>query len=191
MKLRQYCFHTPQTPVKMLPIFCARTAPCWSMVTTPRSSSDIANMPIIAGMKLMPCSSSTLPKVKRGKPAAGSMPMQLIGRPNSSEAKPLSGSSVAMNTAQVNPSSASQKYSNEEKLIANSASSGAHDDQDRDAEQPADHREDQIDAEVEIELALLRHGVALVRVGGGGGRAGNAQHRGRECRRQKSPSRSR
>ena len=104
--------------------------------------------------------------------------MQLISRPNSSDAKPLSGLSVAMNTAQVNPSSASQKYSNEEKLIANSASSGAHHDQDRNAEQPADHREHQVDAEVEIELAFLRHGEALVRVGGRGRRAGNAQHRG-------------
>ena len=50
----------------MLPIFCVSTAPPWSMVTTPRSSSETANMPIMAGMKLMPCSSSTLPKVKRG-----------------------------------------------------------------------------------------------------------------------------
>src|SRR5215212_2772110 len=125
MKFTQYFFQTPQTPVKILPILPPITAPCSSIDTTPRSSSEIANMPIIAGMKLMPCNNSTLPKVKRGYPAAGSMPMQLINRPNKSDAKPLSGLSVAMNTAQVRPSRASQKYSNDEKLIANSASSGA------------------------------------------------------------------
>ena len=38
---------------------------------------------------------------------------------------PFSGSSVAMKIAQERPSAASQKYSKDEKLIANSASAGA------------------------------------------------------------------
>ncbi len=39
--------------------------------------------------------------------------------------RPLSGRSDVMNTAQVRPSSTSQKYSNELKLSAKSASAGA------------------------------------------------------------------
>jgi hypothetical protein len=66
-------------------------------------------------MKLMPWRSSTLPNVNRGYPAAGSMPMQLIASPSSRDAMPFSGASVAMKIAQVNPSKASQKYSNDEK----------------------------------------------------------------------------
>ncbi len=95
------------------------------MLVTPRSSSEMANMPIIAGMKLTPCISSTEPKVNRGKPAAGSMPMVPRPRPRKSEAKPFSGSLVARNTAQVSPRAASQKYSKLEKASANSARAGA------------------------------------------------------------------
>jgi len=124
-KLNQYLLKTLQTPWKMLPTFCAITALRSSTVTAPRSSSDSANMPIIAGMKLMPCSSSTLPKVKRGWPAVGSMPTQLMSRPKMSEVTPLSGSPVVMKIAQVRPSSASQKYSKDEKLMAASARTGA------------------------------------------------------------------
>ena len=45
--------------------------------------------------------------------------------PISSATKPFNGRSAVMTIAQVRPSSTSQKYSNEEKPRANSASAGA------------------------------------------------------------------
>ena len=147
--------------------------------TTPRSSSETANIPIIAGMKLMPCRSSTLPKVNRGKPAAGSMPMQLMASPSSSDATPFSGASVVMKIAQVNPSSASQKYSNDEKWMANSASAGAQTMRMATPTSPPITENTRLTPEVEVELALARHGIALVGVGGRRRRSGDAQHRGR------------
>ena len=109
----------------MLPTCCVIFSPSASIATALRRISETANMPIIAAMRLMPCISSTEPKVKRGKPAAGSMPIEPIASPRSSETMPFSGSSVAMKIAQERPSAASQKYSKDEKLIANSASAGA------------------------------------------------------------------
>lgn len=50
----------------MCPTFCSTISGEPFIVEAPRSSSDTANMPIMAGMKLMPCISSTVPKVKRG-----------------------------------------------------------------------------------------------------------------------------
>ena len=82
-------------------------------------------MPIIIGMMPMPPISSTLPNVKRGKPAGLPRPTHATRRPRSSDTKPLSGRSDVMNTAQVRPISTSQKYSNELNLSANSASAGA------------------------------------------------------------------
>ena len=82
-------------------------------------------MPIIAGMKLTPPMSSKLPKVKRGWPATSSMPMKATNRPKISDSTPLSADPVDTMAAQERPSSASQKYSTEEKLVAKRASSGA------------------------------------------------------------------
>ncbi len=82
-------------------------------------------MPIIAGMKETPAVSSTLPKVKRGWPAVGSMPTVASARPSNTETMPFTGRPVEMNTAQERPKSASQKYSKEEKPSANSARIGA------------------------------------------------------------------
>ena len=59
-----------------------------------------------------------------------------------------------MKTAQVRPSSTSQKYSNELNLSANSASVGAADHQHRGAEQAADGREHEPGAERDLGLAL-------------------------------------
>ena len=53
------------------------------------------------------------------------MPMVAMNRPIRSETKPLIGESVEMNTAQLRPKQASQKYSGELNLSANSASVGA------------------------------------------------------------------
>ena len=66
-----------------------------------------------------------LPNVKRGKPAGLPRPTHATMRPSSSETTPLSGRSDVMTTAQVSPSSTSQKYSNELNLSATSASAGA------------------------------------------------------------------
>ncbi len=66
-----------------------------------------------------------LPKVNRGNAAGLFRPTQATSRPSRRVTKPLSGRSDVMNTAQVNPSSTSQKYSNELNLSANSASAGA------------------------------------------------------------------
>ena len=82
-------------------------------------------MPIIIGIMPMPPVISVLPKVKRGKPAGLPRPTQATSRPSSSVTSPSSGRSDVMNTAQVSPSSTSQKYSNELKLSAKSASAGA------------------------------------------------------------------
>ena len=110
--LTQYFLASAIWPRKTLPIWrmgaasSARREPM-----TQRSTSPMANMPIIAGMKLTPPISSTLPKVKRGWPAVTSMPTQAIKRPISSEITPLIGEPREMKAAQVRPNSASQKYS--------------------------------------------------------------------------------
>src|SRR5450759_1883950 len=87
--------------------------------------SEIANMPIIIGLIPMPPRSSMLPNVKRGIAAGLLSPTHATRSPNISVTKPLSGRSEVMNTAQVKPSSTSQKYSNELNFNANSASAGA------------------------------------------------------------------
>ena len=63
--------------------------------------------------------------MKRGKPAGLSRPIAEISSPSSSDTMPFSGSPIVMNTAQVRPSSTSQKYSNELNFSATSASAGA------------------------------------------------------------------
>ncbi len=94
-------------------------------LVTQRSTSLIANMPIMAGMKLTPPISSTVPKVKRGWPAVGSMPTVATKSPMRTATIPFTGRPVEMNTAQERPNVASQKYSKLEKSSANSASIGA------------------------------------------------------------------
>ena len=51
--------------------------------------------------------------------------MVAMNSPISSETTPLTGASVEMKTAQLSPKQASQKYSAELNLSANSASAGA------------------------------------------------------------------
>ena len=87
-------------------------------------SDRFGRRPIIIGIMPMPPVISVLPKVKRGKPAGLPSPTQATSRPSISVMSPLSGRSEVMNTAQVRPSSTSQKYSKELKLSANSASAG-------------------------------------------------------------------
>ena len=82
-------------------------------------------MPIIIAISPMPPIISVLPKVNLGKPAGLPRPTQATSRPRNKVMSPLSGRSDVMNTAQVRPSSTSQKYSNELKRVANSASAGA------------------------------------------------------------------
>src|SRR4029079_10938566 len=84
--------------------------------------SEIANMPIIIGIIPMPPRSSTLPKVKRGIAAGLFNPTHETSSRSSSEMNPFSGRSDVMKTAQVSPSRTNQKYSNELKFSANSAS---------------------------------------------------------------------
>ena len=88
--------------------------------------SEIANMPIISGIMPMPPISSVLPKVKRGMPGRIA---EADARDQQAEEQRDRGPSAAgrdvMNTAQVSPSSTSQKYSNELNFSANSASAGA------------------------------------------------------------------
>ncbi len=87
--------------------------------------SEIANIPIIIGISPIPPSISMLPNVKRGIAAGLLSPIDETSRPSISDTHPLSGRSDEIITAQVRPSSTSQKYSNELKLSANSASVGA------------------------------------------------------------------
>ena len=75
-------------------------------------------MPIIEGMKLTPPISSTLPKLKRGRPLVTSSPMVAMNRPSSSEATPRARSSELTRAAEVRPREANQKYS---KLLKRSA----------------------------------------------------------------------
>src|SRR3990172_4314345 len=82
-------------------------------------------MPIIIGISPTEPSSSIEPNVKRGCPAGLSSPIDEISSPASSDTTPFSGSPIVMKTAQVRPSSTSQKYSNELKRTATSASAGA------------------------------------------------------------------
>ena len=82
-------------------------------------------MPIMIGIRVRPPVSSALPKVKRGNPAGLSSPTEATSSPSSSETMPFSGLACARNTALISPSITSQKYSNEEKLSATSASAGA------------------------------------------------------------------
>ncbi len=112
-------------PLNTLPIGWSTIRSGGFVSTAKRMISEIANMPIIIGIMPMPPISSTLPKVKRGKPAGLPSPTQATNNPSSSETKPFSGRSDVMNTAQVRPISTSQKYSNELNFSANSASVGA------------------------------------------------------------------
>ncbi len=122
---RRYFQKSGRMPANTLPIDLPTTASSGFMSTAKRMISEIANMPIIIGMRPMPPSNSVLPNVKRGMAAGLLSPIEATSRPSSSDTKPLSGRSDEMRTAQVRPSRTSQKYSNELKLRANSASAGA------------------------------------------------------------------
>ena len=112
-------------PRNTLPIAVCAVSSGAATVIVERITSDTANMPTMIGISSAPPISSGRPKVKRGKPAGLSRPTLATSRPISSEITPLSLSPLAMNTAQERPSKVSQKYSNELKRSANSASNGA------------------------------------------------------------------
>ncbi len=122
---RGYFFASPHTPRKTLPTALPCSSRCALVSTAKRMISEIANIPIIIGISPTPPSSSVFPNVKRGIAAGLLSPMLATSSPSSSDTKPFSGRSEVMNTAQVRPSSTSQKYSNELNLSANSASVGA------------------------------------------------------------------
>ena len=90
-----------------------------------RSTSETANIPMSAGMKWIPPSSSIDPKVKRGWPETTSKPTVDTVRPTSNDATDFTRDRADMKTAHVRPSVASQKYSYELNCSANSASTGA------------------------------------------------------------------
>ena len=112
-------------PVNSAPTFSCTSAPVAPGVPALRSSSDSAKAPIMVGIMLMPDIRSTLPKVKRGCPATGSMPTVPTPRPISSDTRARTLGPLLISVAQLRPRQASQKYSNDEKLSAASASSGA------------------------------------------------------------------
>jgi hypothetical protein len=112
-------------PAKTLPKGRSTAITGLSTPTAKRSTSLMANMPIISGISGMPPASSALPKVQRGAPAGFSRPTQEISRPSSSDTVPFSGSVPAMKMAQVKPSITSQKYSKLLNFSATSASAGA------------------------------------------------------------------
>ncbi len=137
-----------------LPTFSTTSSAGGLVSTTYRMISEMANMPIIIGIMPMPPIISVLPKVKRGWPAGLPRPTHATSKPSSSVTSPFSGRSDVMNTAHVRPSSTSQKYSNELKLSAKSASAGAATISTDRAEQAADGREHQARAERDLGLAL-------------------------------------
>ena len=120
-----YFLIRPHMPLKTLPKGRSTAISGRSVEQAKRSTSETANMPIISGMSGMPPINSLLPKVQRGAPAGFSSPTQEISRPSSRAITPLRGSVPAMNTAQVNPSITSQKYSKELNFSAISARAGA------------------------------------------------------------------
>src|SRR6188508_2443443 len=120
-----YFLVSPHMPLNTLPSGWSTILSGGLVSTAKRMISEMANMPIMSGIMPSPPIISVLPNVKRGNAAGLLSPTQAIRRPSSSETNPLSGRSDVMNTAQVRPSSTSQKYSYEENLSANSASVGA------------------------------------------------------------------
>ena len=108
-----------------LPTFSTTNSAGGLVSTTYRMISEMANMPIIMAIMPIPPIISALPKVKRGKPAGLPRPTQATKSPSSSVVTPLSGWLDVMKTAQVKPNKTNQKYSNELKFKAKSASAGA------------------------------------------------------------------
>ncbi len=161
-------------PLKTLPSGLSTILSGGSVSTAKRMISEIANMPIIIGIMPMPPSISMLPNVKRGKPAGLPRPTQATSRPSSSDTKPLSGRSDVMNTAQVRPSSTSQKYSNELNLSANSASVGAARISTAVPKRPPIAEKTSPAPSASSGLALLGHRIRFVRVRRRRGRAGHA-----------------
>ena len=81
-------------------------------------------MPTIMGISSTPLMSSFMPKVKRGKAAGFSRPMQAINKPNNKEMLAFKTLVLPMNTAPASPSTTSQKYSKDENFKAISARPG-------------------------------------------------------------------
>ena len=94
-------------------------------VSMARITSLTAKTPTSAGITSIPPRRSVMPKVKRGVPAGFSIPMHATSKPSSIEAIAFTGEERATSVAHIRPSSASQKYSKEEKFSAISASIGA------------------------------------------------------------------
>src|SRR5467141_701610 len=120
-----YFLVSAHMPLNTLPIGWSTIRSGGLVSTAERMISEIANVPIIIGIMPMPPRSSMLPNVKRGIAAGLFSPTHATRSPSISVTKPMTGRSEVMNTAQVRPSSTSQKYSNELNFNANSASAGA------------------------------------------------------------------
>lgn len=121
----QYFVSSRPQPLMGLPMEVCFTSQSRAPDAMVRITSDMANRPIMAGMKSMPPKSSGEPNVKRGSPPGLSIPTWAKNRPRNSEISPFTGEPAPMKMAQASPKSASQKYSNEEKPSATSASMGA------------------------------------------------------------------
>jgi hypothetical protein len=94
-------------------------------VSIARITSLTAKTPTSAGITSIPPRRSVMPKVKRGVPAGFSIPIQATSSPSSIEAIAFTGEERATSVAHIRPSSASQKYSKDEKFSAISASSAS------------------------------------------------------------------
>ena len=148
-------------------------------VSTLRITSATPKRPTIAGMKLTPFEKSMLPKVKRGNPRVMSMPTVESSSPSSTARPALAGLPEAIITVAESPSAAIQKYSKEVNWRATSARAEAAEHQADGAEDAADGGADDVDSQHQLALALLRHLVRLVHVGGRRGGARDAH----QCRR--------
>ena len=80
---------------------------------------------MIAATKLTPVSRIMLPKVKRGTPVSGSIPMVATNRPKRPAVSPLSSDPPPMEAIAVIPRTASAKYSAGPKFSATRAKDGA------------------------------------------------------------------
>src|SRR5690606_41608497 len=84
---------------------------------TVRSTSEIAKMPIITGMKSMPASISVEPNVRRGIPAGLLRPTEDTVKPMKRLSSPRAGFEAHINTAQVRPSRENKQHTGDHNLI--------------------------------------------------------------------------
>ena len=125
----------------------------------------------------MPPMSSVQPKEKRGWAVNGSSPTVEMNRPSSSESVPLTRLPELISAAQDRPSSASQKYSKLENCRRDLGEQRCSEEQGSEADQPADARGGDRDAERPGGLPGLGHRVGFIDIGRRRGRARNAHER--------------